>query len=96
MTTYEKYIWKLLRQKEKELEDFLKEPLIFDTTTGKDKIIRITEADDSWPYWGKFHMLSGQIDILYQILTGHDNKYNEESEKKENKKKGKLFKEKAE
>ncbi len=28
---------------------------------------------DEATFWAKFHRLSGQIDILYMILTGHNN-----------------------
>lgn len=32
---------------------------------------------DEKTFWAKFHRISGQIDILYMTLTGHDNKYEE-------------------
>jgi len=65
---------KTIKAKEKELEALLKQ-LTFDTIQRKD--IFIPMSDKRWPYWDSFHRLTGQINILYQILTAHDNKYGE-------------------
>mgnify|MGYP003554553067 CR=1 FL=1 len=80
MNSYEQYIWKLLKNKEEELSKLLKEP-IFAPELGKDKFIPITEASKTLPLWPRFYSLNSQIDILYMILTGHDNKYGEEKKK---------------
>ena len=63
MNTYEQYIWKQLRRIEDQLN-----------TLNTERYTHYTEKD----YYGKFHRLSGQKDILYMLLTGHDNKYEQE------------------
>jgi hypothetical protein len=64
MNTYENYILKQIRRLESELDELIK---------AKDFEKPIYSKKD-WEI--KFHRISAQIDILYMVLTAHDNKYN--------------------
>ena len=64
MNTYENYILKQIKRLENERKELIKAK----------KLEKPIYSKMDWEI--KFHRISGQIDILYMILTAHDNKYN--------------------
>ena len=70
MKTYENYIWNKIKKLEQERDEVV-------AAKNLEKPI-YTQRD--WEI--KFHRISGQIDILYMVLTAHDNKYNEDKKVK--------------
>ena len=69
MNTYENYILKQIKRLENERKELIE-------AKNLEKPI-YTERD--WEI--KFHRISAQIDMLYMVLTAHDNKYNEKLKK---------------
>lgn len=70
MNTYETYICKKIKELEEERDEVV----------AAKKLAKPIYTQRDWEI--KFHRISGQIDILYMVLTAHDNKYNEQQEKK--------------
>lgn len=68
--THESYILKQLARLENELAEL---------TSNKDTTYNFggieTKVYSDLSYIRLFHRLTGQIDILYMLLTGHDNTY---------------------
>lgn len=64
MNTYENYILKQIKRLENERKELIKAKKL------EKPIYSKMDCEI------KFHRISGQIDILYMILTAHDNKYN--------------------
>lgn len=73
MNSYETYILKKIKQLEDDLNLLVSEKDATYSFGGKN--IKVYPENQ---YWINFHRLSGQIGILYMVLTGHDNKYDED------------------
>ena len=76
MNTYEQYILKKIKELEGKLNKLIEEKDKTYSFCGQE--IKIY-PENQWNII--FHRISGQIDILYMVLTGHDNKYEENLKK---------------